>query len=344
MAKKKTAPGKRSKRSAVQSFFRGLYIVVFAFSLVIVIGFAALHFIAPTVDSQIVIEPPSDPPVTRPPEAAPSAVPASEEPEPTSQGTVLNRRDGVFTCLLVGSADIGGTDTIMLGVFDTGAKTASLVSIPRDTVVHVDGKDRKINTVQGVGGVSLLMETVSHMLALPVDRYVEVDTYAFKAIVEKIGGVYFDVPVDMNYDDPLQNLHIHISKGYQLLNGNDALGVMRCRNCYPNADIGRGQTQRKFLAALVKQTITLSNVTKVTDLINVLNTYVESDMPLSDMVWFATQAIGMDLDTDLSSAVLPGDWVSPYYELDDEAVLELVNGLDVYEEEVPAWALDIRHP
>ena len=57
-----------------------------------------------------------------------------------------------------------------------------------------------------------------------------------------------------------------------------------------------------------------------------------------------SQLAAMDLEADLSSAVLPGDWVSPYYELDDEAVLELVNGLDVYEEEVPAWALDIRHP
>ena len=86
---------------------------------------------------------------------------------------------------------------------------------------------------------------------------------------------------------------------------------MRCRSAYASQDIGRVQTQRKFLTALVDQTITLSNVPRVTNLINILSQYVVTDMRLSDMIHFATQAIGMELETDLSSYTLPGKWISP---------------------------------
>ena len=119
---------------------------------------------------------------------------------------------------------------------------------------------------------------------------------------------------------------------------------MRCRSCYANADIGRTATQRAFLVALAKQTITPSNVTKVTSLINTFAQYVRSNMPLNDMVWFGIQAIGMDLDTALTTGSLEGDWISPYWQLDDQATLELVNGLGIYQEEVPAKALHIVHP
>lgn len=119
---------------------------------------------------------------------------------------------------------------------------------------------------------------------------------------------------------------------------------MRCRNCYVNADIGRTATQRAFLTALAKQAITPSNVTNVTSLINTFSQYVGSDMPLSDMVFFGTQAIGMDLDTALNASSLEGEWISPYWQLDDQAVLELVNSLGIYEETVPAQALHIVHP
>lgn len=182
------------------------------------------------------------------------------------------------------------------------------------------------------------------MLAVPIDYYVKVNLRAFREIVDEIDGVWFDVPVRMDYDDPYGDLYIHIAPGYQLLDGKKAEGVVRCRSCYANADIGRAATQRAFLAALAKQTITLSNVTKVTSLINILNTYVESDMPLNTMVYFGTQAVGMDLDTSLNMAGLPGKWINPFWQLEDDEILEIVNGLGIYEEQVPASVLRISHP
>lgn len=330
------------KPSLLKRILKILYIIIFVLALIVVITYAAYRFFIrpPEVDNQVTFPPvsaASDPVETDDP------IPNASE-GPTATPLVLTRRSGVYTCLLLGVADMGGSDTIMLGVFDTNAKTASLISIPRDTLVNVNG-DRKINSTYSLGGAELMAETVSTMLGVPIDYSLSVDFEGFKAIVDKIGGIWFDVPVNMDYEDPYQDLYIHVNAGYQKLYGNDAIAVMRCRSCYASADIGRIATQRKFLAALVSQTITISNVTKVTSLINIMNTYVDTDMPLDKMIYFATQAIGMDLDANLASATLPGEWdgVNSVYQLCDDEVLELVNSLGVYEEEVPMEALVIRH-
>lgn len=337
-----SAARRAARPSPLSRLAKTLYIILFVLSLIVVVGYAALNLFAPkpTVDKQVTIDPnrgtAPDPPaaVTDAPDASPTSNP---------DALVLNRRDGVYTCLLLGVADMGGSDTIMLGVFDTNAKQASLISIPRDTVVYQDGKYRKINSTYA-GGEEAVADAVRDLLGVPVDYWVSVNLKAFSSIVDQIGGVYFDVPVDMDYEDPYQDLYIHIPAGYQLLNGKKAEGVMRCRSCYVSADIGRAATQRAFLVALAKQTITPSNATKVTSLINTFSQYVGSSMPLNDMVWFGTQAIGMDLDTALATGSLEGEWISPYWQLDDDAVLELVNSLGIYEEEVPARALHIVHP
>ncbi|HJH61790.1 MAG TPA: LCP family protein [Firmicutes bacterium] len=332
-----TAKPRRRRRSPLLRLVKVLYLMLVILSMLVVVSYAAFRLLIrpPEVADQVVLTPA---PVASGQEDNGAA--GSE----TSGTQVLTRREGVYTCLLVGVADMGGSDTIMLGTFDTQNKTASLVSIPRDTLVLRNGYNSKINATYSSGGVELVRQTVSEILGVPIDFYVTINLNAFQAIVDEIGGVWFDVPVNMDYEDPYQNLYIHIQAGYQKLNGQQAVGVVRCRSCYPSADIGRVQTQRDFLSALVSQTITLSNVTKATSLINIFNTYVESDMPLDTMIYFATQAVGMDLDANLSSATLPGEWISPYYELDDEAVLELVNSLGVYEEPVPMEVLNIRHP
>lgn len=337
-------PPKRTKKSAKRSplsrILRGLYIILFSLSLVVVVSYVALKFFAPAPDLPTQVEFPIEPDESDAPEQPSSGV---EDPN-TGNKLTLNRRKDVYTCLLLGVADQGGSDTIMLGVFDTAAKRASLISIPRDTVVRYNGSYIKINASYSYGGVEAVRECVSQMLAVPIDYYVKVNLRAFREIVDEIDGVWFDVPVRMDYDDPYGDLYIHIAPGYQLLDGKKAEGVVRCRSCYANADIGRAATQRAFLAALAKQTITLSNVTKVTSLINILNTYVESDMPLNTMVYFGTQAVGMDLDTSLNMAGLPGKWINPFWQLEDDEILEIVNGLGIYEEQVPASVLRISHP
>lgn len=339
------ATGKRlipKKSGGVPKALKIVYIVIAVLAFLVVAGFAVSKVLiqAPDVPDQVTFSVIT----TAPPVSSAGADSSAETAEP-GDVVVFTRRPGVYTCLLLGVANQGGSDTIMLGCFDTNEKTASLISIPRDTLVRVDGTNSKINALYTGGeDVDDMVNTVSGMLGVPIDFWMSVNLSAFRKIVDTIGGVYFDVPVNMNYDDPYQNLSIHISKGYQKLNGTQAEGVMRCRNCYSNADLGRVETQRAFLAALVEQTITLSNVTKVTELINILSEYVKTNMPLDNMLFFAKAAIGMDLDADLTGATLPGTWRSPYEEIDDEAALELVNELlPVYTEPVTSDIMNIYH-
>ena len=337
-----------AKRTALQQVMIVLYIIAVALSLMVVISFVALKLFAPPPDVPGQVEFPLPTGTATPPvQSADVTDGPTVTDSPPPETLTLHRRKGVYTCLLLGVADEGGSDTIMLGVFDTERKTASLVSIPRDTVANYKGKNMKLNATYSYGGAKAVAQCVFEMLAVPVDYYVTVDFRAFQGIVNAIGGVWFDVPPGMNYDDPEQNLHIHLAPGYQKLNGEDALKMVRCRNAYDSQDIGRAATQRAFLVALVKQTVTLSNVInpdRVTKLINILNTYVKTDMPVNDMVFFGTQAVGMDLDTALTSSVLSTNWISPYIVPSEAEVLKLVNSLRIYEEEVPASVLRLAHP
>ena len=345
------------KPSVLMRILKVIYWIIFAIALVIVLVFIAFKiFVAePTktgneiiVNPDVVIQIPNntqtgqDPSGSQSGDQPQSSLPPEDSDAP--QELVLHRKDGVYTCLLAGTDDGNGcADTLMFGVFDTVNKTASLVSIPRDTLVNVKGKDYKINAVYAYHGIEGVCEAVSSMMAVPVDFYVKVELEAFSAIVDEIGGVWFTVPQDMDYEDPGQDLYIHLKQGYQLLDGKNALDLMRFRKGYSNQDLGRVQTQRNFLVAMVKQTISLSNVGKVTSLIKILNKYVDSNMPLNNMIFFATEAIGMDLNTALVSLTLPGDWIYPHMELRNEEVLSIVNALGIYEESVPLEALNIRH-
>ena len=339
--------GTPTKASPLLRVLNILYWILFSISLVIVLVFIIFQIFIrkPDIGSNEIIVNPN---VTiNVPGSSPQNPqnPSSGNQQPQQpQQLVLHRNEGVYTCLLAGTDDGNGcADTIMLGVFNTVNKTAALISIPRDTLVEVNGKEYKINAMYAAGGIELICDTVSELLAVPVDFYVTVDLQAFSAIIEEIGGVWFTVPQDMVYKDPFQNLDINIKAGYQLLDGKNALDLMRFRSGYSNQDLGRVQTQRNFLVAMVKQTISLSNATKVTALIEILNQYVSSDMPISNMIYFAKEASGMDLNSSLNSATLPSDWVYPYLELRDAEVVQLVNSLGIYEEQVPVEALRIHH-
>ena len=119
-------------------------------------------------------------------------------------------------------------------------------------------------------------------------------------IVDAMGGVYFDVPRNMNYDDPTQNLHIHQEKGYRLLTGDDAMQVIRYRHDnrvngktlgYPDGDLGRIKTQQAFLKAVIEQLLKVQNVSKINQFVKVFQNNVETDMSFTNILWFAQQAV-----------------------------------------------------
>lgn len=262
-----------------------------------------------------------------------AASPSSEE-LPDEEAEALRshyeRKESFYTILVSGVDDgNGGSDTNILLAVDAADGYVYGVSIPRDTKAVVEGKNHKINYAYNAGGMELLADVVSDQLGIPVDYTVLVDLRGFEALVNAIGGVDFYVPVNMDYDDPIQGLSIHIPKGTQHLNGADALKVVRFRHNndgsgYGSEDIGRMQTQQDFLKAVAKKTLTLSNLDKIDDLVKIFNTYVETDLSLGNLAWLGKEAISIGADN-IDFSTLPNTWKSPYIYLDPDETLALVN-------------------
>ena len=272
----------------------------------------------------------------------PVQTPEELSPEEEALRSHLERKPDFYTILVSGVDDHnGGSDTNILVAVDVANGSIYGVSVPRDTKAIINGDAHKINFAYNAGGTALMAETISDQLGIPVDYTVQVDLQGFVALVDAIGGVTFDVPVDMHYEDPYQNLYIHIDKGLQTLNGENAMKVVRFRSGYASQDLGRMQTQQAFLKAAAKQTLTPSNLNKIDDFVKIFQSYVETDLTLGNLAWLGKEAIAMGSDA-ISFSTLPNEWKSPYIYLNQEETLALINQhLDPYVENRVAEDLNI---
>lgn len=209
------------------------------------------------------------------------------------------------------------TDTLMVCSYDPKTQDACMLSIPRDTFVgrsrnYATGND-KINSLYQIDP-NKLVEKVNEITGLNIKYYVKVDTKGLRDLVDSVGGIDFDVPIDMNYDDSSQNLHIHLKAGYQHLDGDKAEQVVRFRHnndgsSYPmeygDQDLGRMKTQRAFITQVVKQLVKAENITKVDEFIKIANNNVETNFSLWTLKDYAPYAIDFNTDN-IKSATLPG--------------------------------------
>ena len=215
------------------------------------------------------------------------------------------RKSKDFYTVLVLGRDTGGggnTDTMLLASYDVTNQKAKVMSIPRDTMVNVPWDVKRINSVYnyyggGEKGIKALYKEISQLVGFEPDYQVIVEWDAVGAIVEAMGGVYYDVPRNMNYDDPYQDLHIHQTKGYRKLSGSDVMQVLRYRHDtdihygYPDGDLGRIKTQQSLLKAMIEQLLQLKNVTKIGDFARAVKNNVTSDLTFEEMLWFGSQAV-----------------------------------------------------
>lgn len=260
----------------------------------------------------------------------------------------LERKGGFYTILLSGlDDDNGGSDTNILMAVDTVNGYVYGASIPRDSKAIIGGKAHKINYAYNKGGTELLASTVSEQLGIPVDYTVCVNLQGFTALVDAIGGVDFEVPINMDYDDPIQGLSIHFKKGMQHLSGADALRVVRFRHNndgtgYGSEDLGRMQTQQKFLKAVAKKMFSFENlISNPRKYAEIFGQYVDTDLSVTDLAWFGMQVLGMGVDK-IDFSTLPNEWKSPYIYLDPDETLALVNTyLNPYVEDRTAEDLNL---
>ena len=259
------------------------------------------------------------------------------------------KSEDYYTVLILGRDTGGGgnTDTMLLASYDVTNQKATVMSIPRDTMVNVPYDIKRINAVYNYGGggdegIQYLYKEISQLVGFEPDYQVVVEWDAVGEIVDAMGGVWFDVPRNMNYDDPYQDLHIHQEKGYRLLSGDDAMQVLRYRHDndmsygYPDGDLGRIKTQQAFLSAMVEQLLKLGNITKINEFIQVFQNNVETDLSFQNILWFAQQAIlgGLSMEN-VEFVTMPNKNVSAwsrtyqnyqsYVVPDADELLDLVN-------------------
>lgn len=237
----------------------------------------------------------------------------------TLTSDVLGPKDPVFVLVMGVSEDlvVPLTDTMMVIGYNPNDQKAFAISIPRDTFVG-SNKD----TAGGYDKLNALYQTspektkgaIEKILGIDIDYYVVVQNKVVRDVVDALGAVEFNVPIDMDYDDKTQDLHIHLKAGIQSMNGEQVEQLLRFRHnndgtTYPAEygmeDYGRMRTQREFVKELLKQCIRFQNVTKIIDLATAFFDNVDTDMSLATVISYVPYALQFNPDELLSEQV-PG--------------------------------------
>ena len=279
--------------------------------------------------------------------------------ENTGSSAAQRKSQDYYTILVVGTdTSSDSTDTIMLVSYDVTNQTAAVMSIPRDTLVDAYGNGRytRINTIysaygRGEDGMDALTQEVSKLVGFVPDYRVFIKWELVGQMVDAIGGVEYDVPYHMEYDDPAQDLHIYIEKGLQTLNGDQAMQMVRWRKNNAGvpsgggdgSDLTRLQVQQGFLKAVLKQTLQIKNVTKINSLAKLFGENIKGDLTVENLLWFGTRAIFGGLSTDsVEFVTMPWQAAGNYVYPDQDALLELINTkLNPYVTDVTLDQLDL---
>lgn len=201
------------------------------------------------------------------------------------------------------------SDTMILASFDPDDKILDFISIPRDTKVKIKGHgEDKIGHAHAFGGPALAMETVGDLFGIDVHYYFRLDYQGFKKFVDNLGGVRVNVPMDMEYYDPYDDppLYISLKKGWQTLNGEKAIQLVRYRKGYQNGDIGRIETQQAFMSAVIDKVLSAGTILRLPVLAETLSTHLSTNMTPSEMSKYAFKAAGINKE-DINMYQLPGD-------------------------------------
>ena len=205
------------------------------------------------------------------------------------------KKNGKSCNILVMGVDIGTpgvtnandpkrTDTLILAHYNADNKKVNLVSIPRDTLVSINGKNQKINAAHAIGGVDYAVASVEKLLGIQIDYYGKINYEGFDKIIDAIGGVDVDITRKMDYEDPDQDLSIHFDKGTAVhLDGKKAEEFFRWRkntdgSGFENGDLGRIQNQHMFISKVMGKIKRPSTIIKIPSILSAIKSSVETNM------------------------------------------------------------------
>lgn len=259
--------------------------------------------------------------------------------------------------LVLGVDEIGLADVVIVASFERDTGNINLLHIPRDTFTQLPAHRienmranglwvpangvMRINALRSLGrefGIQYTQEQLSETLGIHFHYYVEINTAAFRNVVDLIGGVEIEVPRRMVYNDPYQNLFINIPPGLQLMDGRTAEHFVRYRTSYADADLGRINAQQQFLTQLFRQALRRENIMRnPLELAQVAINYVQTDIGL-DIVRYIPYVVNLNADSIFTYTLpgrdlrLPGGW---FYIPDAEKVPDIVNRMFFGITEIP---------
>ena len=257
------------------------------------------------------------------------------------------RRDGVFTMFVAATdEDETRTDSMMVLVFDTNKHTANVINIPRDTLVDTrrKGAGKKLNASYAKG-IDETLDEVSEVIGFRPDKYVVANFDGIADIVDAIGGIDYEIPFDMSYHDPSQDLCIEFEAGMQHLNGEKVVEFLRWRHNdhdsgYENGDLGRVEKLQDFLITLGSNVLKPSNIMNIPEISKAIYKNVDTDLTAAQIVWLGMQGMKVDMDKGVTMQTLIGDTarvdVNPclwFFICDEEMIIEQINDcFNPYEE------------
>ncbi len=253
----------------------------------------------------------------------------------------VDKETGKVNALIVG-VDKGGTltDTIMVASYDLDKNEVNILSVPRDTRMYIGSRYQKINSAHSLSkngkkkGINGTIEAVTRLTGIPINYYVEFTFNAFRETIDALGGVDFDVPQNMKYDDPAQDLHINLKKGMQHLDGDKAEQFVRFRR-YPMGDIDRVAAQQSFIKALARQKLNASIIPKLPDIYKVLEKNLTTNIKLTDVTRYMLNVAELTGES-IHMHALPGysngtDYGSSYWIPDMTQLAQLIENTFGYD-------------
>lgn len=275
--------------------------------------------------------------------------------------TVVSEADvawnGEYSNFLICGIDQSGllADVIMVAAIDNRSGRITVLQIPRDTYAGKDVVSHKYNALYGhvPAGTSGMENLKAHILrdfGIPINHYAAITTRGLDNLVDSVGGVDVYVPRTMNYDDDVQDLHIHLKKGWQHLNGSQAEQMVRERKVYAEGDLGRLETQKLFLAALVQKLQKQNALTLTTKVLPaLLPPNFKTDLTNAQILQFGLAAKKIGLSK-MGIITMPGNsFIDPenklsYFGVNKDAALQIVNTYFIHGTTLTADDLRIINP
>ncbi|OOZ84738.1 LCP family protein [Bacillus cereus] len=225
------------------------------------------------------------------------------------------------------------TDALLLATFNIDSKSVKLLSIPRDTYTYipVEKKKDKITHAHAYGstkngkdgGPQASIDAVEKLLNVPVDYFVKFNFKSFMKIVDDLGGIEVDVPVEFTEQDSNDTADaIHLKKGVQKLNSEEALALARTRHI--DSDAMRGQRQQLVIEAILKKLTSVGSVTKVGNIIDDINGQFVTNLTFDDMLSFYKYGA----DSSIEKLQIQGD--DCYMEKGDDTCSKSAGGGRIY--------------